>query len=934
MKIISWNVNGLLACMKRGFEEKVKELRADIICLQETKLTEEIELRLPYNKYWNFSKKKGYSGTAVFCKYNPLSVEYGIGVAEFDDEGRSITLEFKHFYLVNVYVPNSQASLKRYDYRNRFDAVFREYISRLQETKPIIICGDFNVAHHDLDIFPENEINERLSKGFQTQERCNFESLLDLGLIDFFRFNNPTEIEYSWWSNRLNKRAENKGWRIDYFLVQSTLADYVTRFAHLSSVYGSDHCPVLCEINQSRIGIDKITDEELEAQWLSVDWVNAEDILLDMQQKLTKAAFTQNNSRIEQMQKRIVRSLEAKLLAVRHVVETSSGPGIDGVKWTTPAEKMKAALTLTSKDYKAQPCRHIVIQSKHNTKERRISIPTMYDRAMQVLYAYSLDPVAEATAERKSFAFRKGRSMQDVHSYLVECLNGADAPRYVLLADVKSCYNSISHQWLLDNISMDTYVLKEFLKSGFVFAGSLFPTEQGISLGSNISPILGNMTLDGLQKYIYDNFHGIFVSDYANGNLIRFADDIIVTARTIADAEKFKAIIEDFLMPRGLRLSETKTQICDIRNGFDFLSRNYSNKNTILYACPSSYAVERFEASLNEVIFSHKGSQQSLIEMLNKKLTGFATFHRITEAHSAFAHIDVTVNALLLKLCMQKHPKQTKAKLIDKYWYKRADGQFIYAIKNKIECHVIRLSDVMLISHKKIKTNANPYLEIDYFSERTQEKEIFNVVGKYKPVWKRQSGKCFYCNHPILPDQQRTIISIDITKPQSISNSAYIHSFCQEDEFIYKTIPYKDELLQSSDVMSLLHRLQLNEIGEHDQKHFEKLHEYFLNLELSPHTLTFEEIERILDAPLCSSAFKYSGYWHNKNIGSISDSWLHNGYVIQNLHIDKRYIVFRKENTSISKLTIPPVFLTKKIPTDAKYEIENYLEFIRKKYGL
>lgn len=934
MKIISWNVNGLAACIKKGFLDKVKEFRADVICLQETKLTEEIELQIPYNKYWNFSKRKGYSGTAIFSRYNPLSVSYGIDNAEFDDEGRVITLEYKHFYLVNVYIPNSQASLNRFDFRNRFDTAFYEYIAELQEFKPVVICGDFNVAHSDIDIYPENEINERLSQGFQTQERNNFELLLDLGLTDTFRHLYPEKIEYSWWSNRLNKRFENKGWRIDYFLVQSTLTKYISHFSHLTNVYGSDHCPLLLDINQSRIGIDKISDEDLAEKWLSVDWVKAEDALLEMQQKLTKAAFSNDALRIEKLQKRIVRSDAAKLLAVRHVTETSSGPGIDGIKWTTPAEKMKAALTLTSKDYKAQPCRHIVIQSKNKTKERRISVPTMYDRAMQVLYAYSLDPVAEATAERKSFAFRKGRSMQDVHTYIVDCLSGANAPRYVLLADVKSCYNSISHKWLLEHIPMDRYVLKEFLKSGFVFAGDIFPTEQGISLGSNISPILGNMTLDGLQKYIYDSFYGAFVPDYSNGNLIRFADDILVMAHTREDAETFKRIIEDFLISRGLKLSEEKTRIYDVYDGFDFLSRNYSNKNTVLYSCPSTFAVERFEASLKDLISSHKGSQQSLIEAINKKLTGFATFHRITEARAAFAHIDVTVNALLLELCLHKHPKQAKKKLIEKYWYRRGDGEYVYALKDKIECHALRLSDVLLISHKKIKTNANPYLEIDYFDARESEKDIFNVVGKYKAVWKRQGGRCHYCNKPILSDQQRVIIPIDITRAPTIANIAYIHTFCKEDELIYKTITNGDELLHSGDVMSLLYRLKTDTTKEYEHKPFERLQEYFLNLELSPHSLSFEEIERIMETPLCASAYKYSGYWHNKNKGSISDCWLKNGYIIQRLHLDKKYIVFRKENMNISKLTIPTVFLTKKIPIDAKYEIENYLEFIRKKYGL
>ena len=933
MKILSWNVNGLTACIKKGFCEKIRELKPDVVCLQETKVNEDQSLDLPYNTYWNHAERKGYSGTAILSKYNPISVHYGIDWANNDEEGRSITLEFKHFYLVNVYIPNSQASLRRYDYRDRFDKAFYEYIAKLQVAKPVIICGDFNVAASDIDIYPENEINDRLSRGFETQERDNFFNLLDLGLEDVFRHFEPDKIEYSWWSTRLNKRFENRGWRIDYFLSSATITKYITHFSHLTQVYGSDHCPLVIEINQHLMGLDKVTDEELAARWEATDWLACEDALLDMQQKLTKAAFVGDMARIIEMQKRIVRSECSKLLAVRHVTETSSGPGIDGVKWVTPCEKMRAALSLTSKDYKAQPYRHIVIQSKNKTKERRISVPTMYDRAMQVLYAYSLDPVAEATAERKSFAFRKGRSMQDVHSYITDALNGKDAPKYVLLADVKSCYNMISHQWLLDNIPMDKYVLMEFLKAGFVFAGSIFPIDQGISLGSNISPILGNMTLDGIQKYLYEKFYGNNPIDYRNGNLIRFADDILVTAYTREDAEDFMRIIQSFLEPRGLRLSEEKTHIYDVRDGFDFLSRNYSNKNGVLYATPSSAAVERFEANLRDTIASHKGSQQSLIETLNKKLTGFATFHRITEAHAAFAHIDVAVSALLLEACMTKHPKQTKAKLIEKYWYKRRDGEYIYAVKDKIECQVIRLSDVLLITHKKVKTNANPYLEIDYFESRESEKEIFNIVGKYKPIWTRQKGRCYYCNKPILLDQNRTVVPINISLPLHPNNLAYIHLACREDELVYRTTSDTDEVLNRNDVMSLLVKLN-EEPRQTESKPFERLREYFFNLELSPHTLTFKEMERIMEATLCASAYKHKAYWYNRNAGSITECWTNNGYIIQHLHLDKEYVVFRKEDTSVSKLKIPSVFLTQKIPNDAKYEIENYLEFIRRKYGL
>ena len=933
MKILSWNVNGLAACIKKGFCEKIRELKPDVICLQETKVNEEQLLDLPYNMFWNCASRKGYSGTAILSKYNPLSVHYGIDWLDNDEEGRSITLEFKHFFLVNVYVPNSQASLKRFDYRDRFDKAFYEYIAKLQVTKPVIICGDFNVAAQDIDIYPENEINDKLSRGFETQERDNFFNLLELGFDDVFRFFEPEKIEYSWWSSRLNKRFENRGWRIDYFLASATITSYITQFAHLSQIYGSDHCPLVIDINQNLMGLDKVTDDELATRWESIDWIACEDELLDMQQKLTKAAFVGDRARILEMQKRIVRSECAKLLAVRHVTETSSGPGIDGIKWVTPCDKMRAALSLTSKDYKAQPYRHIVIQSKNKAKERRISVPTMYDRAMQVLYAYSLDPVAEATGERKSFAFRKGRSMQDVHAYLLDCLNGKDAPKYVLLADVKSCYNMISHQWLMDNISMDKYVLREFLKAGFVFAGNMFPIDQGISLGSSISPILGNMTLDGMQKYIYERFYGSNPIVYSNGNLIRFADDILVTAHTKEDAEAFMLIIRDFLEPRGLRLSEAKTHIYDVRDGFDFLSRSYSNKNGVLYATPSASAVERFEANLRDTIASHKGSQQSLIETLNKKLTGFATFHRITEAYEAFSHIDITVNALLLDVCIQKHPKQTKAKLIEKYWYKRRDGQYIYAVKDKIECQVLRLSDVLLITHRKVKTSANPYLEIDYFESREREKEIFNIVGKYKAIWTRQKGKCFYCNKPILLDQHRTVVPINIALPQHINNLAYIHLACREDELVFRSAGDSDDVLCRSDVMSLLVKLN-EEPRQTEIRPFERLREYFFNLELSPHTITFKDMERIMEGSLCSSAYKHRAYWYNRNPGSIAECWINNGYIIQNLHIDKGYVVFRKENTNVSKLNIPVVFLTQKIPMDAKYEIENYLEFIRRKYGL
>ncbi len=933
MKILSWNVNGFMSCATSGYFETIQKYKPDIICLQETKVNEQPELLMAYHQYWNFAEKKGYSGTAVFSKYTPLNVSYGINDPELDNEGRVITLEFKYFYVINVYVPNSQNGLKRFDFRNNFDIAFCEYLKKLQDLKPIIVCGDFNVPHTNLDIYPENGNVEFLT-GFQTNERSNFDNLLNIGLVDVFRSLFPDKTEYSWWSPRLNKRLYNQGWRIDYFLVTKSLQEYISHFDHLTNIYGSDHCPLLLDINHRRITVNHLSDDELTKMWNSIDWEKTKNKLLLDQQQLTKATFAKHNERMIRLQNRIVNSMESKVLAVRHVAEVSNAPGIDGVKWTTPADKMRAALSLTNKDYKTQPFRHLVLKTKNKTKERRVSLPTMYDRAILTLYAYSLDPVAEANAERRSFAFRKGRSTQDVHAWICKNLSGIDAPKYVLLTDVKAYYDNISHEWLMDNIPMDKNILKEFLKSGFVFAGCLFPSESdGISLGTSLSPILGNMVLDGMQNYLYEHFYQHGEIDYPNGNLLRFADDIIVTARTETDAEKFREIIAEFLIPRGLKLSATKTKICNTYNGFDFLSRNYSNRNGVIYSTPSTKAVESFEAKMKDAIFSHKGSQQSLIEMINRKLTGFATYHRICDSLDAFVHIDNTVNALLLDFCQQKHPKMLKTKLIEKYWFKNKDGTRVYVVPNKIECQVIQLQHIILTRHKLINTFANPYLDTDYFDSLDESKEIANINGKYKSIWQRQTGKCFYCGKPILFDQNRTIVPIDITKEPTIKNLAYIHTVCQNDELSNKEIADNTDTLTGQEVLTLLTDLQKDKPTKQVYRPYELLKEYFFNLELSPHTLTFADMEKIMENSLCPSAYKFSGFWY-KNSSSFADCWLGNGYIIQNLHLKEKYVVFRKENTNVSKVVIPKVFLTQKIPMNAKYEIETYLEHIRKKYGL
>ena len=245
MKLISWNVNGLRACVGKGFLDFFYEIDADIFCIQETKLQEgQIDLNLEgYYQYWNYAEKKGYSGTAVFTKIEPISVSYGLNIEEHDKEGRVITLEYDDFYLVNVYTPNSQRELARLDYRMKWEDDFREYLKLLENKKPVVLCGDLNVAHKEIDL--KNPSTNRKNAGFSDEEREKMSFLLDSGFVDTFRHFYPDkEDAYTWWSYMRQARDRNVGWRIDYFIVSESLKDRIKSASIHSSILGSDHCPV------------------------------------------------------------------------------------------------------------------------------------------------------------------------------------------------------------------------------------------------------------------------------------------------------------------------------------------------------------------------------------------------------------------------------------------------------------------------------------------------------------------------------------------------------------------------------------------------------------------------------------------------------------------------------------------------------------------
>lgn len=948
MKIMSWNVNGLAACKRKGFLKTLFHSKADVFCCQEIKVR--CPLSTPgYLQFWNPAKRPGYSGTLTLTKKEPLAVRYGMGIERFDEEGRLIILEYDAFYIINVYVPNSQSGLARLEYRTAWDVALRNFIRTLD--KPIILCGDFNVARSCIDIYPENLRNEPESPGFQSQEREGMEQLLALGLSDVFRTWYPhVEGAYTWWSARLNKRLENRGWRLDYFLLSNDLLPFVSKIMHHTDILGSDHCPISITIRNTAPR-KELSKEDMATMWRGLDWTSMEEQLLDIQQQISRVAFAGHWGHVAILQKKLVRSLAAKALAVRRVIQTDSEPGVDNVRWMTDGEKMCAALSLTSKGYHAKPYRRILLTD--GGKERRINVPTSYDKAMQILYAFSLDPVAESTADKKSFAFRRGRSMYDAHAYLCQIIESQDAPRWIVRADVRACYDTLSQDWLLEHIPMDKKVLREFLKAGTVFGGELFPTEIGISQGASLSPILGNMALDGLQDYLYNHLFPDGVSDYAVGNTVRYADDIIITARTSDQANLILNILDSFLALRGLKLNWDKTYISNTTLGFEFLSRWYQKQNEVLSVRPSDRSIQKFESTLESFILNYRGSQKSLIEKLNRKLAGWGNYHRVTDAYNSFRRIDSRVQALLIKKMRQLHPKRKWRTIQDTYWIEGRDGQHIFALRDNKAVQIIQLSTLEITEHRPVRLSFHPYLDQDYYIWLQHRRDDQKISGsKRRGVWRRQNGCCHYCGRPMLPDQEIQLVEIMLGKGRAVSNLAYIHRYCAYDIFSEE----RQETGTGFNFFAMLDGVTEPTRGLEDP--YWELREYFRLCRQPSITLTLQEIEKIIGFELEWEAHFYPAFWfdeapamsgqqwakefpfHVTNPSQqsaeyvISDSWRTQGYRIQRLDLAHKRIIFRREVYGTVGLTIPPALVRERIPENAAYEATIFFSYLIKKYGL
>ena len=528
----------------------------------------------------------------------------------------------------------------------------------------------------------------------------------------------------------------------------------------------------------------------LERQWKSIDWKKAETEVNRLQARIAKAAREKKGNTVRRLQYLLTHSYYAKALAVRKVT-TNKGkktPGVDGALWSTPAAKMRGVLTLTDKGYKAKPLRRVFIEKKGKKAKRPLGIPCMYDRATQALYALALDPVSETTADTKSFGFRKGRCAQDACEYIFTALSRSFSPQWVLEGDIKGCFDHISHDWLIQHIPMDKSVLKQFLKAGFVFQRELFPTDEGTPQGGVISPILANMALDGMQKALGERFDlsakgevSAFVHNKSKVNLVRYADDFIVTAATKEIAEEAKEIIRDFLQTRGLELSEEKTVITHIDDGFDMLGWTFRKFKGKLIVKPSKKSIKALNASLHETVLERGKAwkQADLIRVLNRQLRGWANYHQSVCAKDAFSRADHILYEMLWRWAKRRHPKKNRRWITANYWHSKGMRNWVFSTET---AELMRLGEVPIIRHTKVRMDANPYLDTEYFTDCKFQQGMKRLSGRFKKVWRNQNGCCYHCGQPMDISNEREII-YKIPKSMGgkddVLNMAYVHKHCQ-----------------------------------------------------------------------------------------------------------------------------------------------------------
>lgn len=545
---------------------------------------------------------------------------------------------------------------------------------------------------------------------------------------------------------------------------------------------------------------------DVRTPWHSIDWAEAHRYVRRMQTRIVKATQDQRWNKVKALQRLLTCSFYGKVLAVRRVTENQGKrtPGVDGETWSTPAAKSDAVCSLRRQGYRPLPLKRIYIP-KSNGKMRPLSIPTMRDRAMQALHLLALDPVSETVSDEQSYGFRKARSTHDAiaQCYLNARFNGSPSSvgarcsaEWILEADIQGCFDNIDHDWLIANVPMDKIMLRKWLRAGYMEGGGLSPTLNGTPQGGIISPVLANFALNGLENALKDIFGNKNQYDKAKVNLVRYADDFVITGISKELLEqKIKPAVEKFLAERGLMLSPEKTKITHITEGYDFLGQNVRRYDSKLLIKPSKKNVRTFLQKVRDLIRQLRPAPQSrVIEVINPVITGWARYHRHVVSQKTFSYVDNEIWYSLWQWARRRHPKKTPRWIAGRYFHRIEDRSWVFAIKTG-ECNtegkplyqMLRYAAKIPIErHQKIKSDANPYDPKweEYFEQRATWRMRQSTHGRTRlaNLWMSQRGKCLVCDQQLEIGNLHTHHIVERCKggKEIESNEVLLHDTCHK----------------------------------------------------------------------------------------------------------------------------------------------------------
>lgn len=518
--------------------------------------------------------------------------------------------------------------------------------------------------------------------------------------------------------------------------------------------------------------------------WHAIHWRKVYRCVRRLQARIVKAVREGRWGKAHALRRILTRSLSAACLAVRRVTETrgKKTPGVDGVIWSTPKAKQKAVLTTQQGNYTPLPLRRVYID-KDNGRRRPLGIPAMQDRAKQAYHGLALDPIAECLADPNSYAYRRERSPADAIAQCFNALARSYSPQWALKGDITACFDRLGHEWMCNHVPMDRGILKKWLKAGYIERKTFHETEEGTPQGSNISPILCNLALDGLERELKRRFKRRKV------NLIRFADDIVATG----ESEEFlrdevKPVMVAFLAERGVTLSEEKTRIVPIEEGFDFLGQNVRKYNGKLIIKPSKKAVKKVLEKVRGILKKNATAKASrVIKLLNPVIRGWANYHRHVCSKKTFGKVDSQIWQAVWRWAKRRHPQKSKGWIKTRYFTTQGGDHWVFFGKDEEgrEVHLFNASSTPIQRQIKVKGEANPYDPAyeAYFEERLSEKWAAGQYGngKAKRLWQIQKGKCPTCGQPVTEEmgwQVHHQIPRVEGGPDTLDNLVLLHPNC------------------------------------------------------------------------------------------------------------------------------------------------------------